>query len=331
VADVYKNELKDSDWNLLIDESQTYISETIDTYNDTIAYINSHRIRKSARICWNDYRWTRPSGFLGKSVTAQRLQAFIHERENGFAPEEWLFDLEKTIEGYHYARIEPVHIKTGKHINEKYDLIFYTFNSGISQWFWVGEIREVEVISKNESNRIYKEYKARRWWNEQQLQLEELRKTDENSEHLNVKSFVDWDANDLFNIRFRPEDVKLFPELQPFSKNEKPPSNHYNLPDAGDKPAFLTPPKVGGLRFEEVDDDNDDNDNNENTTIIKRNYSVGLRELLNVHYDLQKAFIKYLKITYTEDKIGKECIRIGYNTRVVCGQANSIRFYILRN
>jgi hypothetical protein len=316
VADVYKNELKDSDWNLLIDESQTYISETIDTYNDTIAYINSHRIRKSARICWNDYRWTRPSGFLGKSVTTQRSQAFIHERENGFAPEEWLFDLEKTIEGYHYARIEPVHIKTGKHINEKYDLIFYTFNSGISQWFWVGEIREVEVISKNESNRIYKEYKAKRWWNEQQLQLEELRKTDENSEHLNVKSFVDWDANDLFNIRFRPEDVKLFPELQPFSKNEKPPSNHYNLPDAGDKPAFLTPPKVGGLRFEEVDDDNDDNDNNENTTIIKRNYSVGLRELLNVHYDLQKAFIKYPKITYTEDKIGKECIRIGYNTRV---------------
>jgi hypothetical protein len=311
----YKEELQELDWNKLLKESYKYISETIETYNDTILYINTNHIRKSARICWNDHRWQKPSGFRGKSVTAPQSQAFIHERENGFAPEEWLFDLEKTINEYHYARIEPVNTKTGKHVNERYDLLFYTFNSGISKWYWVGEIKNVEVISKNESNKIYQAYKAKRWWDEQVLQLTEIKETDLNSENLNVQGFIDWNPDDSFNIRFRVEDVVIYPELQPFAKDEKPPSNHYNLPDADNAPEFLTSTELGGLKFEEATDD-DTNENTETITVIKRNYTAGLKELINVHYDLQKAFIKYLKSTYPKDKIGKECIRIGYNTRV---------------
>jgi hypothetical protein len=175
------DELKDLSWEQLITESQVYISETLNIYHDIIEHITSHRVTKYARICWNDYRWIRPSGFLGKSVTARQSQNFIHERENGFAPEEWLFDLEKTIDGFHYARIEPINTKTNKHIHQKYDLIFYSLNSITSKWFWVGEIANAVVISKDDSKRIYKEYKNRHWWKEQLQQLEELREMDENS------------------------------------------------------------------------------------------------------------------------------------------------------
>jgi hypothetical protein len=122
-------ELSTLNWEDLVEQSRSYISDTLPIYLEAISYVTNQRIKKCARICWNENGWESPSGSRGKSITAAASQDFIHERDNGFAPEEWLLDLNKSIEGYHYSRIEPVNTKTGKHVGKTYDLIFYAFNS----------------------------------------------------------------------------------------------------------------------------------------------------------------------------------------------------------
>ena len=56
---------------------------------------------KIARICWNTNYWQKPSGKDGKSKDT-------YELINGYGHEEWLFDKEKIIDGYHYSFLQGI-------------------------------------------------------------------------------------------------------------------------------------------------------------------------------------------------------------------------------
>lgn len=64
---------------------------------------NQRQTKKIARICWNTNGWTCPSGQIGKSKNKDS-----YEYKYGFGHEEWLFDIAKTIKGYHYGHIQAV-------------------------------------------------------------------------------------------------------------------------------------------------------------------------------------------------------------------------------
>ena len=96
------------------------------------------RLKKIARICWNTNGWTCPSGRIGKSKNKDS-----YEYKYGFGHEEWLFDIAKTINGYHYGHIQAV---ASYKENLFFDLPLFTINDKTKQRYWVGEILDVEPV-----------------------------------------------------------------------------------------------------------------------------------------------------------------------------------------
>ena len=109
--------------------------------------------KKIARICWNTNGWTCPSGRIGKSKNKDS-----YEYKYGFGHEEWLFDIAKTINGYHYGHIQAV---ASYKENLSFDLSLFTINDKTKQRYWVGEILDVEPVFNKEAKTILSEYKKK--------------------------------------------------------------------------------------------------------------------------------------------------------------------------
>lgn len=98
----------------------------------------AERIRNTriARICWNTNDWIKPSGMNAKSTLKE-----AYERINGFGHEEWLFDTDKLIDGYHYGSIQAIGSHLDKYAGQIFDLGLYTINSKEHKTYWLGRIR----------------------------------------------------------------------------------------------------------------------------------------------------------------------------------------------
>jgi hypothetical protein len=107
---------------------------------------------KMARICWNTNNWIKPSGKIGKSETDR-----AYELQFGFGHEEWLFDFEKLIDGYHYSYLQPIGNKK-THFEKCYNILLYTINNETKEQYWVGWINNVYVLTLDDK-KIYDIYK----------------------------------------------------------------------------------------------------------------------------------------------------------------------------
>lgn len=156
------------------------------------------RLKKIARICWNTNGWIFPSGQIGKSRNKKSYE-FLH----GFGHEEWLFDIAKTIDGYHYG-----HIQAADSYNEEspFDVSLFTINDKTKQRYWVGEILDVERVFKKEMKTIINKYKKKGWDTEMREQLREY----------SEKCQMDLD----FNLRYRPENLRKFDIMRPIDRME---------------------------------------------------------------------------------------------------------------
>jgi hypothetical protein len=152
--------------------------------------------KRVARLCWNDKGWIKPSGKKGKSVFSKS-----HEARFGYGHEEWLFDTGKLINGYHYGFLEPIRKQQHAYSNHIYNIWLYTIEGKTKDRYWVGEILNVEVIDAYESERIRNEYERRGWIQQMEEQVIEA--------DANANGFSDWKGIDLFNIRFKPIDIRL--------------------------------------------------------------------------------------------------------------------------
>ena len=102
---------------------------------------------KISKICWNSEGWKFPSGSKGKSAASNSFEA-----EYGYGHEEWLFDKTRMVQGYHYAFLQPLNLKSDKHVGKTYNLLLYTITDGTK--YFVGEIKNAECVSKKESKKI---------------------------------------------------------------------------------------------------------------------------------------------------------------------------------
>lgn len=156
------------------------------------------RLKKIARICWNTNGWTCPSGRIGKSKNKDS-----YEYKYGFGHEEWLFDIAKTIKGYHYGHIQAV--ATYKE-NLPFDISLFTINDKTRQRYWVGEILDVEPVFNKEAKTILSEYKKKGWYAEMQEQL---------------KDYIEKIPTGFaFNLRYRPENLRKYDILKPVDRKE---------------------------------------------------------------------------------------------------------------
>jgi hypothetical protein len=150
-----------------------------------------------ARICWNNKGWTEPSGPDGKSNNQN-----LHEGKFKYGHEEWLLDISKLVDEYHYGFLEPVRKHQGAYVGPKFDVLLYTINGNSGRRFKIGVINKLEVLEKEESDRLLSIYKEKGWFSKMEEQIK--------ANGANPQGFSDWKGVDLFNVRFRPGDLRLY-------------------------------------------------------------------------------------------------------------------------
>lgn len=189
---------------------------------------DSENKEKIARICWNSEAWQEPSGVAGKSKNPK-----AYERVNGYGHEEWLLDMTKVIDGYHYAYVQAVGSHRNTYLGDTYDISFYSINSDTKRHWWLGTIRNVLIVGPLESKRIFGIYKKNGWYDEMISQLKSV--------GANVKAFKRFTTPETFAvIKFKLEDLELLDEPLEFAHDDPAvTSNYYNLKDKKLSPKLM--------------------------------------------------------------------------------------------
>lgn len=193
---IESDELINYSWEMLIRKTVEFIIKFTPLYDECVEQIWNINSKRVARIAYNTNGWVMPSGRYGKSKFKG-----THEEVYGYGHEEWLLDLERIYEGYHYAFLEPIRKQHQAYVNKTFDIFLYTVNSDTKERFFVGEIFDVEVISEDKASEINKHYQKNQWLREMEKQI-----VDSNA---NPEGFSNWENLSLFNIRFLPYNIKL--------------------------------------------------------------------------------------------------------------------------
>lgn len=184
---------------------------------------------KIARICWNDYGWQRPSGREGKSTNEKS-----YEYKVGYGHEEWLLDAEKLIDGYHYGYLQPVADAWKKYQGKIFNISLYSINKETAERWWIGKINNAQVISSDESKKVYAHYKKKGWFQEMIEQIKSV-KGDE-------KDFLNNAPIAFVNIKFKPQDWQLLDPPQRISNKDKIiPATYYVLLNKTKEPDLELP------------------------------------------------------------------------------------------
>jgi len=187
-------------WNDLVDETVAFVIKYTSLYDEAIEAVWNLNQKRIARIAYNTEGWIEPSGNYGKSKSKNS-----HEFNYGYGHEEWLFDLAKTYQGYHYAFLEPVRKQHQAYEGNIFDVVLYTINGETKQRYFIGEIDNVEVLTEEQAEQVYSHYEEKGWLDEMEQQII--------NKNINPNGFSNWKGLSLFNIRFRVSDVKLAESL----------------------------------------------------------------------------------------------------------------------
>ena len=236
---------------------------------------------KISKICWNSEGWKFPSGSKGKSTDSNS-----YEVKAGYGHEEWLFDKSRIIDGYHYAFLQPLNLKTDKHVSKIYNISLFTITKGNK--YFVGEIKNAECISRKNSREIYKIYKQQKWLKEMSKEIE--------ISGADPKSFIDTHPEIFFNIRFKFKDVYKPDELEQISKEDR------NITTT----RFKLLNKKTDFKIETEIQEDETNGNLRNTEIRKRIYK-GEGEIDPYHGKMQNAIYELLTNSY-KNEYKKVCI-----------------------
>lgn len=172
--------------------------------NITLVFPDSIINKKVARIAWNDEGWKKPSGVRGKASSNDTL-----EGKFGFGLEEWLFDVSKIVDGYHYGFLEPIRKGQVAQANKSYPIWLYTINGATKKRYWIAEIKKTIVIDEAEATFVKQKYQELGWLKEMQKQI-----TAAGSKGDDLAAYV---APDLFNVKFKPEDLIINEEVKELS------------------------------------------------------------------------------------------------------------------
>ncbi|MFC4739991.1 hypothetical protein ACFO3U_08290 [Flavobacterium ponti] len=173
-----------------------------------VEFGNNEVEKRIARLTWNENGWVKPSGPEGKSKNKD-----THEGQFGYGHEEWLLDISKLVDGYHYGFLEPIRKQQQAYINNIYDVWLYTIDNISKKRYWVGEINKIEVIDNAEAERIKEIYVQNKWHQEMESQIIDC--------DANADGFSDWNGVDLFNVRFLPTDLKFNSDYFELPKENK--------------------------------------------------------------------------------------------------------------
>lgn len=150
-----------------------------------------------ARMCWNSLLWQKPSGTGGKSSDENSFEA-----ENGFGHEEWNFATTHLIDGWKYGFLQAFNNRNSNYLGKPLTLLLYAIDGVTKARYWVGQVENVEVLTPAQSQHA----KAVA----QEIGLIESMCRDVVAVGLSAKTLRSATAPDLFNIRYRLDDIRIF-------------------------------------------------------------------------------------------------------------------------
>lgn len=187
--------------------------------------------KKLARICWNSNNWQKPSGKYGKSKNP-----YVNEMIVGYGHEEWLLDLEKIIDGFHYAYLQAIGAHREKYIGKVFDISLYSIDCYTKIRWWIGEIKNVHIIPEEESIKVLSIYKKKGWYAEMMEQLKDVDADFRDFQNIHPEYFA--------SIKFRIKDINLLDTPLQFSSNDDAvTSDYYNLKNFVSTPRLSLPNK----------------------------------------------------------------------------------------
>lgn len=196
-AQIDADDLSNYNWDKLVNETVDFVKKYETIYDDVISKVWYSNEKRLARIAYNEEGWQRPSGQYGKSKSKNS-----HEGQYGYGNEEWLFDKERLIDGYHYAFLEPVYKFYDLYKGKKFDITLYTVDADTGKRYWVGEIKNLEVINEKDSQKAWTYYIKQGWLDIMKEEIETIGGK--------INNFPDKNAVQHFNVRFSPSEGALY-------------------------------------------------------------------------------------------------------------------------
>ncbi|MEE3998746.1 hypothetical protein V1T75_00240 [Tenacibaculum sp. FZY0031] len=258
---------------------------------DSKCKINEKRI---SRLAFNSNGWIMPSGSYGKSNHKES-----HEANYGYGHEEWLFDISKIIDGYHYGFLEPIRKQQDAYSGNTYDVWLYTIDGVSKSRYWVGEISNIEVINQEKANSIKSVYKKNGWLKEMEEQIVQSGG--------NNTGFSDWKGVDLFNVRFKPKNLIVNDPYYKLSSNHPVTKlSRYNFSHFRNDFNTITENK-NKKAFSFIADEEDKNDEeSEGIKKTKHKREPKTIEITYLHKAISNQLTKVLKKEYGNSRVKAE-------------------------
>lgn len=236
---------------------------------------------RMARMCWNDNGWQRPSGMSGKSTSDRS-----HERRNGYGHEEWLFDLDKLIDGYHYGFLQPLQRESKSTDATHYNITLYTYNSDVRQWYWIGRINHLESIDVDQASQVAEIYASNGWLDQM---YQDIRNVEGNSQEFEANPAA------IANCRFRPEQAELYEGFPvPFVEGDERPGDYYQFYRLPENFVAPQPQQVVFAPNRPVEIEGADGA----IRTTSRTFESQIKEYEDYHSAIQNAFHAYLNDKY---------------------------------
>ncbi len=287
---------KKNNWKTLTDYTFEFITEHLGEFRRIISGVFAiDQEKRIARITWNKNGWIMPSGRSGKS---DHLES--HEGKYGYGHEEWLFDLSKIIDGYHYGFLEPIRKQQKAYLNKFYTVWLYTIDGETKKRFHVGQILSCEVIDSDLANAVKDSYKSNGWLSEMEQQIIES--------GANSKGFSNYAGVDLFNIRFKPQNLMIENEYTELPKGHEIYSqSRYSF--AGYKENFSSDGITSNTKLKFYSNPIIEGEEQDDAVITKTHVREPRAvEITYLHDKLSKSLTRYLSAIYGTEKVTREHI-----------------------
>lgn len=293
------SKLSDYKWEKLFTASVAYIEALKPKLLELRHLIRNEAVNETrvCRIVWNSNGWKMPSGREGKSTVAG------YEAEHGYGFDEWLLDSSREIEGYIYGFLAPVYEDYITNIGKQLDIILFTRSGKDCKNYWVGKLRNVDVLTKIQAANALQIFMERGWYQQMHDDIALC--------GLNPESIDSWYGGipeKLINVKFPKESLQeLLSELVPLSDQEIIKTYHYKL----------LRKEVAGMD-EQFDQDTDREFSFDSGSTKPATTKSGPRlrsraevEIEYRHNDLQSKFLLFLQHQFGEDNVKRECRTFG--------------------
>ncbi len=314
------SDFKKYTWSELIVYSVSFVNKHISLFSKLYHELQSLAVEdRIARITWNTNGWIMPSGPLGKSRHGDS-----HEAKYGYGHEEWLFDTSKIVDGYHYAFLEPIRKQQKAFANRFFNIWLYTIDGETKKRFFVGKIKNLEVLNDELAVVIKKKYVQNSWIEEMEQQLI--------LSGANAKGFSNWKGVDLFNVRFRFDSIDYTdPNIELPAGHEIYEQSRYVFGFYKDEYQITSEEEEDNFIFNGDSGTGDDNGNGAPKTKTHTRPPKAI-QITYLHDKISKSLTAHLKKIYGKTNVKREH-RAGYGGNkidIVVDDNGKYKFYEIK-